>query len=73
MNNFKNMKIEVNAEQPLEEIIKTLESKGYKKDMDCKKRLAKCVFSYTDGTYIVWSINVDKYFPLTTLAELKEM
>ena len=40
MSNFKNMKIEVNAEQPLEEIIKTLESKGYKKDMDCKKKIS---------------------------------
>lgn len=72
MNNFKDMKIEVTAEQPLEEIVMEFERFGYVKDDICSTR-PKYVFSYADGTYIVWGLNIDKYFPLTTLAELKEM
>lgn len=71
---FKNMKIEVNAEQPLEEIVKELMERGY-------RNLAQS--SKNDDVVLVYTRNMTFYsmnqiypvhgFKLTTLAELKEM
>lgn len=71
MNNFKNMKIKVNAEQPLEDIVRELE----------RLKHIPCVQAYwegdwvavTSGKYAVFDIDMWVDWRLTTLAELKEM
>ena len=71
MKEFKNLKIEVNAEQPLDEIVKELERLGYK---TTRKQwgLINIVETYSDGVYCFY--NEDWHVcRFTTLSELKEM
>ena len=69
----KNMKIEINEQQLLDEVVMELERLGYKKDNHKSCDVCKFVYSYRDGFYIKWNTDIDKGHPLTTLAELKEM
>ena len=74
--NFKNMKIEINQEQPLDEVVRELERLGYKKDGWIGYRNVSFITTsklgfYTDHAISFWSVFGDS--PLTTLAELKEM
>lgn len=73
MSNFKNMKIEVNAEQPLDDIVGELERLGYRVELKTSKN-PKSICTYGDGTYHVYMREIKyKVGDLTTLAELKEM
>ena len=68
---FKNMKIEINDQQPLDEVVRELERLGYVKDTtlnDC----ACYVYTFDDGSYCIYMGNHDNN-NLTTLTELKEM
>ena len=52
MNNFKNMKIEVNAEQPLDDIVGELERLGYRWCVDTKHNYStKCIVTFTNGSF----------------------
>lgn len=72
---FKNLKIQINDQQPLDEVVETLESKGYRKFAWSNHANTVCVLTYknngwmSDYNYLI----KDTDFVLTTLAELKEM
>lgn len=68
---FKNMKIEINEEQPLDSILKELKRLGYK----CRNGVAwyeKFIETDTKGGYSGYYEDQERYKP-TTIAELKEM
>ena len=72
----KNMKIEINKEQPLNEVVMELERIGFKKAGWIGYRNVSFITTsklgfYTDHAISFWSVFGDS--PLTTLAELKEM
>lgn len=67
------MKIEINKDQPLDEVVATLESKGYRfigVKHEFKKRTYVCC--YHNG-YCTTSSHSPIGLKKTTLAELKEM
>lgn len=69
-----NMKFEVTKDQPLGDIVRELERRGYV----AKRFNHNCnsICTYDDGTYICYMMRCElKYQDLciTTLAELKEM
>ena len=67
---FENMKIEINSEQPLDEVVKELEHLGYKIIGAFKSQ--KWVYATESGS--VWFANIPIYGgELTTLAQLKQM
>lgn len=71
MTNFKNMKIEINEEQPLDDVVIELERLGYIADTwssDCN-----FIYSNEDGSYDCFYGNHPEFHEETTLAELKEM
>lgn len=71
--NFKSMKIEINEQQPLDEVVMELGRLGYSKEIhtNCTP---KSICTYEDGTYHVYTREAKhKIGELTTLAELKEM
>lgn len=71
MTKFQNMKIEINEQQPLDEVVKELERLGY----------GKCFSSIQYSQFIICrefgvffdSHGDDNDFSLTTLAQLKAM
>lgn len=70
---MRNMKIEINEAQPLDEVVGELEYKGYVRcymtDMQ-----PKTVCAYHDGFICSFSSEISEFNgQLTTLAELKEM
>ena len=72
---FFNMKIEVNEDQPLDEIVKELERLGYKCNHSTimKQRL---IIAFEAGFFGIYSSTKKTDtcpFKLTTLPELKEM
>ena len=67
---LKNLKIAINDQQPLDEVVKELERLGYARIH--KSRYPNFVITNKFGGYGVYmSMNLDE--PNTTLAELKEM
>ena len=67
---FKNMKIEINSEQPLEEVIKEVERLGYTIIGAFKSQ--RLVYTTESGS--VWFANIPIYSgELTTLSQLKQM
>ena len=73
MSNFKNMKIEINEQQPLDEVVKELDRLGYVIEHKTNKNV-KCVCSYDDGTmHLYMKGHESKFGNLTTLTELKTM
>ena len=66
--NFKNMKIEINEAQPLDEVVKELERLGYKEAVK-KPNVFNMIYVGSSGYYTYMYIEEN----LTTLAELKEM
>ena len=72
---FKNMKIEINDEQPLDEVVKELERLKYENYGD----LSGCDFIFTtqDGAFIGWTNDCeyadDFLFNIITLSNLKSM
>jgi len=67
---FFNMKIEVNEDQALDEIVKELERLGYKKAYTTE-RMVKSVYADSLGCYSIMGVLGIKN--ITTLSELKEM
>lgn len=74
MKEFKNLKIEVNTEQPLDEIVKELERLGYEKSGWTPIDNILYICSSNKGFYSNYS-SMRKYWDefITTLSELKEM
>ena len=75
MSNFRNLKIQINDQQPLDEVVKALELKGYKKFAWSNHVNTVCVLTYENNGWIsdYGCFIKDTDFVLTTLAELKEM
>lgn len=75
MTKFRNMKISITEDQPLDDVVKTLETKGHRKFAWSGHENTVCILAYkntgwiSDYNYFVDDID----FVLTTLAELKEM
>ena len=77
---YKNMKIEINSEQPLDEVVRELERLGYIKDKLYWDKLLNpsLVCACDDGTLMDLRVSeltdgyLDKYEE-TTLAQLKQM
>ncbi len=72
---MKNMKIEINEQQPLDEVVKELERLGY--NIHCFEHCinTQWIFTWEDGdytNYVIPEVN-DSNHILTTLAELKGM
>ena len=66
------MKIAINDQQPLDEVVKELERIGYKQEFETSsKRFARTVSACSGGLYGIFSYEAWAY--CTTLAELKEM
>lgn len=73
---FKNLKISINDQQPLDEVVKELERIGYKKDHVSNRPIRVVVTWSAMGIYDLESIGDDEmtaHPDYTTLAELKEM
>ena len=71
---FKNMKIEINDQQPLDEVVRELGRLGYISDEDSEfiEGVDNFVHTYRDGTYDFF-MSSQLWGELTTLTELKEM
>lgn len=69
---FKNMKIEINAEQPLGEVCKELERLGYKPYQPSVSN--ECAYTWSDGFYCLDKCMESKViYQAVTLTELKAM
>ena len=78
MNNFKNIKIEVTAEQPLDDIVGELERLGYNSNcvyFGCDSKIKTVTTSKQTKSYEKSTVGNIGVLPqiLTTLSELKEM
>ena len=72
--NFKDMKIEINEQQPLDEIVGELERLGYKQNKRQRRGRVRFVIADSDGVTTNWFRDTDcDFYKPTTLAELKEM
>lgn len=72
---YKNLKISINEQQPLDEVVRELESKGYKKINWFGFDNTAFILTYgNNGWFSDYSKDVEDYrYKSTTLAELKEM
>lgn len=68
MSEFKNMKILITPEQPLDEVVVELKRIGYMQDFYAEN--PRSIEAYSDGTFDCYCFNQDAD---TTLSELKEM
>ncbi len=71
---FKNLKIQINDQNPLDEVVRELEKRGYVL-ISSDLNMEKFIITTHKGYYWIVSdikINAD-FFKTTTLAELKEM
>lgn len=72
MTNFRNLKIDINDQQPLDEVVKELERLGYIKSCNQTSGI-NWIVCFKDGFYCQYR-NMNAFNKvLTTLAELKEM
>lgn len=69
---FKNMKIEINEQQTLDEVVRELERLGYKRN-DFRKPRKPNYVEVDSEYYSVMRFPVDNIKPNTTLAELRSM
>ena len=69
---MKNMKIEINAEQPIDEVVKELERLGYKKQAWLNHQ-KEVIATFATGVYSNFNYFYNSEFPLTTLQQLREM
>lgn len=72
MINFRNLKIAINDQQPLDEVVRELEWLGYGCDEGFVDGVDNFVHTYRNGTYDFF-MSSQLCGVLTTLAELKEM
>ena len=76
MSSFKNMKIAITHEQPLDDVVEELERIGLSYDEMCSGISIPCAIGvwFEDNTYCTYgTIESIDDFELTTLTELKEM
>ena len=73
MSKFKNMKIAITHEQPVDEVMAELERLSYKDFYKLNSINAVEIETFVDGTYDVYRSRVGSNIRLTTLKELKEM
>ena len=73
MSKFKNMKIAITPEQPLDEVMAELERLSYKDFYKLNSINAVEIETFVDGTYDVYRSRVGSNIRLTTLKELKGM
>lgn len=73
MSKFKNMKIAITPEQPLDELVRESEMLNYKDFYNLNSINAVEIETFVDGTYDVYRSRVGSNIRLTTLKELKEM
>ena len=76
--NFKNMKIEITQDQPIDKLLYELERLGYKplNKFAIKPSYHLWLVADCDGSILGWRnalILGDSYYKTTTIAELKEM
>lgn len=69
---FQNMKIEINEQQPLNEVVAELEVKGYVSEENKPEDDDKCII-VIDGKYFGWWHGDNWSIETITLAQLKEM
>ena len=73
MSKFKNMKIAITPEQPLDEVVRDLERLGYRWCVDTKHNYStKCIVTFTNGLFDFFYGGWRQY-DLTTISELKEI
>ena len=78
MSDYKNIKVEINKEQPLDELLRELERLGYKplNKVAIKPNYHLWLVADRDGFILGWRnalILGDNYYKTTTLAEIKEL
>ena len=73
MSKFKNMKIAITPEQPVDEVMAELERLSYKDFYKLNSINAVEIETFVDGTYDVYRSRVGSNIRLTTLKELKGM
>ena len=75
MTNFRNLKIAINDQQPLDEVVSELERLGYERGFFGIESSAPIlvVDTMSNGTYECFNYLFGAYGFNTTLAELKEM
>ena len=73
MSDYKNIKVEINKEQPLDEVVRELERLSYKDFYKLNPINAVEIETFVDGTYDVYRSRLGSNIRLTTLKELKEM
>ena len=73
MSDYKNIKVEINKEQPLDEVVMELDRLGYKDFYKLNSINAVEIETFVDGTYDVYRSRMGSNIRLTTLKELKEM
>ena len=73
--NFKNMEIEINKDQPLDDVVRELERLGYKQGWFGVKSSSPILVidTLSNGTFECFNHLFGVYKFSTTLAELKEM
>lgn len=72
---FKNMKIAITLEQPLDEVVRELERLGYRLDYECEDK-PTFVITWVFGIYDIQSMYEHEFFgheDTVTLTQLKEM
>jgi hypothetical protein len=69
---FKNMKIEINKDQPLDDVVKELERLGFSRNKLRKPRRPNYIDA-SGSLYTVMRMQTNKINPNTTLTELKNM
>ena len=73
---FKNMKIEINEAQPLDEVVRELDGLGYSLDKQFHKgHKSKSILTWDNGTFEGYKSDLSNLSGSidTTLAELKKM
>ena len=71
---MRNMKIEINEQQPLDEVVEELERLGYKRNKRQRRGRVRFVIADSDGVTTNWFGDTDcDFYKPTTLDELKEM
>ncbi len=68
---YKNMKIQINEQQPLDEVIKTLESKGLK--LTFKLTINPEWVTFNNSGYGFFNFNPTNFHKAITLDQLKAM
>lgn len=70
---FKNLKIEINDQQPLDEVVRELRRLGYREVTEVFPSIDKYIVAYDYGGYGGFAFSYADGISRVTLTELKEM